>query len=179
MANSRGFSFLEAVICVAIILVLTTTIMPILVTRKATEDRIAFISQLNRLPVEARESAINENAVYHLMLDGQQLVLKKEDSSGNTGDAVVTVDIPADYTVTDSEAGGQDVGGTSWDVKFYPDGTCDQAGISFKLGPNADAQTLALNVDPQGHVNVSDTMTSSTAFTWPAGTFDQKTTTTP
>ena len=170
---------MEAVVSVSVILVLVTSIMPILVNRKATEDRIGFTSQLNRLPVEAREDAINENATYHLLLDSQQLEIKKEDSNGNVGDALVTIAIPSDISVTDTNSAGTSSGGGSWDVKFYPDGTADQSGISFKLGQSSDSGTLALNINGQGKGTVSDTLTDPNSLSWPAGTFDQRTTTTP
>lgn len=171
--SRQGFTALEVSVVVSMILVLSAFILPHLVNRRSSESDRAFVVALNRVSGQAREGAILDNRIYHLQMDGEQtLVIRKEDENGNldTTEPVATISVPDGLAPDQYVLGGKTTNLGDWDVRFFPDGTSDQAGISFLRGTDR----TSLNIDEKAHGSTSEELTDTTTERWDAGSYEQR-----
>ncbi len=88
-----------------------------------------------------------------------------------SGSISKTVPMPPDYQPSQWQLNGQQVDQTTWDVRFYPDGTSDQATLTFDYG--SFQKTLMVNQQGQT-VLIDGPAPDPTTLIWQGGTFEPR-----
>jgi prepilin-type N-terminal cleavage/methylation domain-containing protein len=82
-----------------------------------------------------------------------------------------TVVVPSTLQLTDFQLAGKTVSEPDFQVRFYPDGTCDSGGIGFTLG----GATQSIVIDDFGRTTVADgPLPDPTSQKWEAGQFEPR-----
>ena len=164
----RGFTFVEMLLVIMVMLLISGLVMPNLVTRKRNRDAWEFRQELRSLGMNAKARATEIGRTVSLSFDKSKNQAQVIELDVNGSEKVThTLDMPPGLT-TSRFVGNQDEQvGNQWRVPFYSDGNTTGGGIQFQ----SDDRTWSLVVSPMDETikDLDGPMPDFTYDTWPAG----------
>jgi type II secretory pathway pseudopilin PulG len=129
----RGFTYIEAVVIIAITLILASLAMPNLIAMKHSRDEWDFKSRLRSLALECRSRAIDTGDLVNVQYDKEQRTLEaSEQKTSGENQPLNTLKIPDGIEATKFSAAQTEDAEAQWSLPFYPDGTSGGGGIEFQ-----------------------------------------------
>lgn len=163
--KTRGFTLIELIVVLFILVLLTTAIVPRVVALQKSRHLKDVEANVIRLPAEARNEAVRSGAPVQMRIDGAALVIERAPLGGSP-EEVKHVPLGRDLAVSSTETAGQPADTGSWLWTIYPDGSAESGGIEFREG--AASKSLLLASD--GSVRwVSGDLPEGLPEHWPAG----------
>ncbi|HVT14149.1 MAG TPA: type II secretion system protein [Fimbriimonadaceae bacterium] len=174
-ANRRGYTFVEMVVLVTILSLVSIFVMPSLVSMKKSSDTRETMAGLRRIAADARERAIQNDKPTEIIYDESKKQLQILDvntdgtqTTDGTTEAVRSVDLLAGIEPERFEIDGKDSNTTDFKITFSPDGRCTGGGIEFK--------DFSILVDSDGHSQyIEGALPDPTDEVWQAGNLEQRT----
>lgn len=139
----RGFSLIELSVVVLVLAMLAATVVPRLVALRRGDEVRRFKMKLPALIGEARSRAISsgETAVVQLQASENRFGLASGAESSES--QAKTISLPGDAAVQKTRIGRTEGEASDWEIRFFPDGTCQGGAIEFRI----DGSILTLVVD--------------------------------
>lgn len=161
----RGFTLMELMVVVTVILIATLFILPMFMQQRAAQTDRAFRTDLRRLAQLAREQAIRTQETVTLRIEtGAQEMRVEPDGP--------TARVPESVSYDGGQTGPRDtqVSG-DWSMEFRPDGTTEGGWVQFSQGESP----LFLLVRPDGSSELTDTQPEPRRNeTWSAGEYERR-----
>lgn len=173
----RGFTLIELTVVLFILLLLSAAVVPNVVSIGLSRDLKNREARIVRLPAEARNEAQRTGKPIRLRVDGATLVMERvpDGAVGGSqiikGEKIKQVNLGKSIEVDSVETGGQPADVGSWQWTVYPDGSAENAGISFDEGKVQ--RSLLLSADSNARW-VSGGLPPSSPDHWPAGQLHQR-----
>jgi type II secretion system protein H len=165
-----GFTLVELIVVLFILLLMTTAVVPRVIALQKSRRLKDLEARIIRLPAEARNEAVRAGTPVRLRVDGADLVLERAPLNG-TPQEVKRVTLGTGIGVDIVEKDGQPANTGSWQWTVYPDGSADAGGIQFTEG--ASEKSLALSSDGNARW-VLGNLPDGTPERWPAGQLQQR-----
>ncbi|HWA83950.1 MAG TPA: hypothetical protein VG820_10970 [Fimbriimonadaceae bacterium] len=173
-ANRRGYTFVEMVVLVAILSLVSFFVMPSLISMKKASDTRETMDGIRRIAADARERAIQNGKPTEIVYDESKMQLQILDvdtdgtnTTDGTTDAVRSVDLLAGIEPERLQIDGKDSNTTDFKIAFSPDGHCTGGGIEFK--------DFSILVDDDGHSKyIEGALPDPTDEIWQAGNLEQR-----
>ena len=167
--NRRGFTLIEVAVVITLVAILATLVLPSVVAAKRSQDAMSVRQDVFGFFAAARVEAIGLGRIVVVRFDnsGSQLVAESVDPATEQQEELLLYDVPDFVTPESFVLGDEVVSSVEWEVRFYPDGSCDAA--EFEL---LDGSLVVLVVlDPAtGLVTVGEELEEDEADEfWPAG----------
>ena len=167
--NRRGFTLIEVAVVITLVAILATLVLPSIVAAKRSQDAMSVRQDVFGFFAAARVEAIGLGRIVVVRFDnsGSQLVAESVDPATEQQEELLLYDVPDFVTPESFVLGDEVVSSVEWEVRFYPDGSCDAA--EFEL---LDGSLVVLVVlDPAtGLVTVGEELEEDEADEfWPAG----------
>lgn len=174
-SSRAAFTLIEMVVVTAIVALMSALILPNLVAIQRSRMLRDEQAVLKRLPTEARNEAVKARVTVSLRVDGNEIVMERENTKTNEPESVKRVPVGNGFQVTGAQSGNDtsDVG--SWKWQAFPDGTSDSGGLTFQVG--SEQQSLWIPADGPARWVGAD-LPQTTDNSWPAGDLQQRTSTT-
>ncbi|MBI5706231.1 MAG: hypothetical protein HZC36_04500 [Armatimonadetes bacterium] len=157
--RQRGFTFIEmGAIIVIVVLGAMTAVASIAAAQRGEELR-AFKADVKRLALLGREQAVSSGTTVTLAISSSESGLELRQSQvGAEGEESVSrlnqIQLPEGVSQRNFQIQGETVDSNLWAVRFFADGTCDQAAIEFWDGED---QPFSATFDPKtGRAKVTD-----------------------
>ena len=168
--NLGGFTLIELIVVLFILVLLTTAIVPRVVALQKSRRLKDVEANVIRLPAEAHNEAVRSGTPVQIRVDGAALVMERAPLNGQP-EEVKRVPLGRDLQVGGAETGGQPADAGSWRWTIYPDGSADAGGIEFT--ESAVHKSLLLASD--GSVRwVSGDLPDGLPERWPAGQLESR-----
>ena len=190
--KSRGFTLIELMVVVTILVLTTALIMPRVGTMKAQRQSRAFVPNLRRIASMARTEAIDRGQTTMLTWDQSQnvvsLVTVDSNSTGISGSpsttsstptlnstsnnvTIATINVPPTVSTSSFSVGDNPAQNPDWELHFYADGTCEGGGVEFL--DSGSQMHLQLNRLGIGELT-SGPLAVGTESHWSAGDFERR-----
>ena len=169
--KSPGFTLVELIVVLFILLLLTTAIVPRVAAIQKSRKLKDLEARVIRLPAEARNEAVRAGTPVRLRVDGAALVLERAPVSG-TPEEVKRVALGGGLQVDAVAQDGRPANAGSWQWTVYPDGSADAGGIEFGEGASEKSLLLSSNGEARW---VRGDLPDGTPERWPAGSLQQRT----
>jgi len=169
--SSRGFTLVELVVVIFVLLLLATAVVPRVVAIQKSRRLKDMEGRIIRLPIEARNEAVRAATPVRLRVDGAALVMERAPVNG-TPEMVKRVPLGSGIQVESVRLGDQPSNTGSWQWTVYPDGSADEGGIQFAEG--ASEKSLLLTSQGDARWILGD-LPDGTPERWPAGQLRQRT----
>lgn len=169
--RQRGFTLIELVVVLFILLLLTMAIVPRVIALQKSRRLKDLEGRIVRLPAEARNESVRAAVPVRLRVDGAALVIERAPVSG-TPEEVKRVALGTSIGVDSVEQSGQPANEGSWQWTVYPDGSADAGGIQFGEGAARKSLRLFSNGGSQW---IAGDLPDETPDRWPAGSLQQRT----
>ncbi len=167
----HGFTLIELIVVLFILVLLTTAIVPRVVALQKSRHLKDVEANVIRLPAEARNEAVRSGGPVQIRIDGAALIMERAPLGGSP-EEVKRVQFGRDLEVSSTETGGQPADAGSWLWTIYPDGSADAGGIEFREG---SAVTKSLLLASDGSVRwVSGDLPEGLPERWPAGQLETR-----
>ncbi len=169
--RGRGFTLVEMIIIVFLLLLIATAVAPNLFALLRARHLQDLEGRVARLPTQARNAAVRNQTPVQLSVDGTSLDLETVASDGTT-DLIRQVKLGSAIEVDSVQKDGQAADTGSWHWTVYPDGSSDDGGIEFVEG----AKRLALVLPAHGDSRwLRGDLPDQDTNRWPAGTLQPHT----
>lgn len=127
-----AFTFIEMIAVTFVIVLAALAAMANISAGQRGERLRSFQSEVVRIALSARESAIASGQTTTLRLgDSERSLALSGGGMENVQSAAAQVLLPSEISMRDFQVDGQPVAASEWEVSFYADGTCTRAGIAF------------------------------------------------
>lgn len=178
-----GFTLVEMTVVTAILAMMAALVVPNLVSLKRSRDIRDAEAALSRLPVEARNEARKAGVPVTLRIEGDAIVMERPvtipSSTGGVPEEDGTVEetrrvrFAQDVEVEAARLRSEDIDPSVWIWQVYPDGTAEEAALTFREGERR--RTLTLPVDAAVLARWTDgEMPPAEIERWPAGEVEQR-----
>jgi len=184
----RAFTYVELVVVIAILFIVSAIIMPRLAAmRKGREER-EFKNAIRDLSSKARSRAIDSGDVVSLRYDKTTGKLSAVERNADGAELPLkAIAPPTDVTpyqfVSNQDAGqgnasqgnavpGNGGQGDAWEVPFYADGTSSGGGVEFEAG-DRHFSVVVYPADGESRI-VEGPMPDLSLNRWPAGTYAKR-----
>lgn len=157
--RQRGFTFIEMGAIIVIVMLGALAAVANLAAAQRGEALRAFKADVKRLALVARERAVSTGATVTMAVASSERGLElRQDQIGQDGEQSVTrlnqVQLPEGVSQRTFQVQGDSVDSEQWEVRFFADGTCDQASIEFWDG---DDDPFNATFDPKtGRAKIAD-----------------------
>jgi type II secretory pathway pseudopilin PulG len=169
--TSGGFTLIEMTVIIAVLLILSSAIVPRLLSFSQSQRERAFMQQLLAMTAEGREAAIRLGKDVTMQYDDSKnaFAMHYQDDSQNDS-TLQTVVLPPNFQASKFEVGPNTTGASDFKLTFYPDGTADGGGV--EIGRNTTDIT-SISVDKAtGTVSLlHDPLPEVSDQTWQAGDY--------
>ncbi|MGI4791545.1 MAG: pilus assembly FimT family protein [Janthinobacterium lividum] len=169
-SKRRGFTLIELIVVLFVLLLLTTAIVPRVVAIQRSRRTKDLEAKIIRLPAEARNEAVRSGNPVRIRVDGAALVMDRAPING-TAEEVKRIALGTGIQVNTVEEAGQPSNTGSWQWTIYPDGSADDGGIQFTEG--TAQKSLVLSSDGSVRWLIGD-LPAGTPERWPAGQLQQR-----
>lgn len=168
--RQNGFTLIEISVVVLILAMFAALVLPRVIPLSRGDAVRKFTIELPGAIRTIRADAMNRSESLVLAFDSQQNQLVIQSAEGQqVGNRIA---VPADIEVSGARIGKNDATGTDWELRFYPDGTCDGGGISFSF--DGKAQSLQLFAETGAGRWVDGELPEIGTDEWPAGELEQR-----
>ena len=168
--KQNGFTLIEISVVVLIFALFAALVLPRVIPLNRGDAVRKFTIELPGAIRTIRANALNRSETLVLSFDSQQNQIVVQTSEGQqVGNAII---VPADIEVSGARIGKNDATGTDWELRFYPDGTCDGGGISFSF--DGKAQSLQLFAQTGSGRWVDGELPEQGSDEWSAGELEQR-----
>lgn len=185
-------------VVILLLALMAATIVPNLVSQKDARQVRLFFSSVQDMAREARTVAVQTGQTVTLRLtegadrletvqprvetaadesrDGRNVAVRTPatGAASRTEDETVTVrrlTMPDLLQAARFRSGEEDRSASDWELRFYPDGTCDGGGLEW----NAGGETVFLAVSPQGDVSLGNgDLPEQREERWTAGEYEKR-----
>lgn len=170
----RGFTFIEMIVVITIMALMASIAIPSMAGAERARQYRSALSNLKRLPIQAREAAISRGTtvVLHTEGNGTGIVAVEESADGVEGQTIGRADLPEGLSFRTLRVGDRDAGTSDWSLRFYSDGTSDGGG--FEIEENANIWSVVIEPRTGRVQNVKGEMPPLSEQSWPAGEREQK-----
>ena len=166
--NKRGFTLVEMLVVLTVLLLAATAIAPSLVSMKQTSDRRETIAAIKRLAETARERAVSSGQTTQVIYDETTKQFQIEDvaQDGTTTQAQV-IQLLAGIEPQKFQLAGQDSSSSDFKLMFTGDGHSNGGGVEFP--------DFSIAVDTYGISQfISGPLPDATDLLWQAGNLEQR-----
>ena len=167
--NRRGFTLIEVAVVITLIAILATLVVPSVFAAKRSQDAQAVRQDVFGFFAAARVEAIGSGRIVVVRFEnsGSQLVAESFDPVTEQQVELRVYEVPDFVTPESFLLGDELVSSVEWEVRFYPDGSCDDAEFELLDG----SLVVLVTLDPAtGRVTVGeDTEEDEVDEFWPAG----------
>jgi len=166
--NRAGFTLIEMIVVIAVLALISTAIVPSLLSMKATSDRKDTVSGVRRFAAEARERAIENGKETQVIYDGatKQLQIQDVEADG-TATTAKYVQLLDGIEPQRLQLAGKDSNETDFKLTFSPDGHSIGGGVEFK--------DFSVLIDSNGVSQfITGTLPDTTDQQWQAGNLEQR-----
>lgn len=167
----RGFTLVELVVVIFILLLLATAVVPRVVAIQKSRRLKDMEGRIIRLPIEARNEAVRAAMPVRLRVDGAALVIERSPVNGEA-ETVKRVPLIPGIQVDSVRLGEQPSNTGSWQWTVYPDGSAEDGGIQFE--ENGSEKSLLLSSQGEARWILGD-LPDEAPERWPAGQLKQRT----
>jgi type II secretion system protein H len=168
--KQHGFTLIELIVVLFVLVLLTTAIVPRVVALQKSRHLKDVEANIIRLPAEARNEAVRSGTPVQIRIDGTALVMERAPTGGQT-EEVKRVPLGRDLEVGSAETGGQPADAGSWLWTIYPDGSAEAGGIEFTEGAAHKSLLLASDGSTRW---VSGDLPDDLPERWPAGQLETR-----
>ncbi len=169
-SKQNGFTLIEISVVVLIFAMFAALVLPRVIPLNWGDAVRKFTIELPGAIRTIRADAMNRGETLVLAFDSQlgQLIVQSSEGQqiGNS------ISVPDDIEVSGARIGKNDATGTDWELRFYPDGTCDGGGISFSF--DGKAQSLQLFAETGAGRWVDGELPEIGTDEWSAGELEQR-----
>ena len=146
-----------------IVLILASAILPNIIAMERGQRERAFLSDLVRLPKQARTLAMETGENQTVIFDSATRTFQVENSQ-------FRAEIPFDaIQVTSLRRQEEDLSESDWQIRCTPEGRCDPGGIQLNL----NERLIAIQIDRSGAVQEGEgELPPPVEETWPTGDFE-------
>ncbi|MCH7903501.1 MAG: type II secretion system protein [Armatimonadetes bacterium] len=167
--NRRGFTLIEVAVVITLVAILATLVIPSVFAAKRSQDAQAVRQDVFGFFTAARVEAIGSGRIVVVRFDnsGSQLVAESFDPVTEQQVELNVYEVP-DFVAAESFLLGDElVSSVEWEVRFYPDGSCDAAEFEMLDG----SLVVLVTLDPAtGRVTVGEELEEEEVDdSWPAG----------
>ena len=159
----RAFTLLELSVVLTLLLVTVAVVVPRVGPIEPGRRERAFWAALPGVVISARTEAIQTDAAVTVKISQDQTSIDLGDTPKLT--LLSGVELAA------FKQNGQAKQANDWELNFYPDGTADTGGVTFRMGD----QVKSLSVDAKGVGKLTDgELPDDADQTWSAGEYEKR-----
>lgn len=141
----RGFTLIEITTVILVLSMIAAIVLPSIAATMKSQRMRGYLSDLERLTIEASGIARQSGQTVSLVSDGEGSFQIQTEVEGEEPVPVSQVTPIAGIQVVNHRLGSDDLGSEEWSLRFYADGTADAGGVQIE----EPAETWALVVDPK------------------------------
>lgn len=134
--RKRAYTLIEMLTVIVILAMTAALVVPNLASSVKAQRKRAFLSGIDRLVSEARQTAIREGRTVVLAIgsSGNIELQRQEQESDQSSSVLQSLSPPDGISIAKCELAGSIVGETDWLVSFYSDGKCDDGALELLEG---------------------------------------------
>ncbi|MBX7134916.1 MAG: type II secretion system GspH family protein [Fimbriimonadaceae bacterium] len=166
----RAFTLIEMLAVILVVAMIAAIAMPNLASMVKSGRQRNFLQSLERMTVDAQQSAMSTRSTVTLSVQNGSLVAETGTTNTTDGRPVARLEAVEGISIDKYRLGTEEVGDGDWQVKFYADGTSDSAGLELTDASGAQWSFL---IDPKkgrGHLGQGELPVDS-GDKWPAGDY--------
>lgn len=168
----RGFTLIEITTVILVLSMIAAIVLPSVAATMKSQRMRSYLSDLERLTLEASAIARQSGEIVSLVSDGEgSFQIQREVDGEDPAPLSQVTPIPG-VQVVNHRLGSDDLGSEEWSIRFYSDGTADAGGVLIE----ESAEQWALVVDPKsarGRVQRGELPEMATDQ-WEAGDYVQR-----
>jgi prepilin-type N-terminal cleavage/methylation domain-containing protein len=128
----RAYTLIEMLAVIVIVAMVAAIAVPNLAAMIKSGRRRDFLQSLTRLTVQAQQDAQSAQATTKIVTFGDNGLQIQRDGQNQSNPTVLqSLTGVEGISLSRFRLGTQEVGAADWEVKFYPDGTADAAGLEI------------------------------------------------